>query len=267
MVWLVLQDPALGCNSYILGDESHGVGMVVDPLGVLGADTYILAAQESGIAIAHVVETHVHADHASAAAELAAVLGLPVTFGSAASPGFPHVAVQDGDTVMLGQIEVTVWHTPGHTPDSISLLVADLTRSPDPWLVMTGDSLFVGDVGRPDLGDVDPELIRAAAADQYNSVRRLMELPDYTEIHPAHYGSSPCGGLFMSRKPHSTIGYERRCNRLLAAPSAAAFIEQQLQLLKPPPPEAAAMRLRNLGATQQARQEDQGEVGGAWRRP
>jgi glyoxylase-like metal-dependent hydrolase (beta-lactamase superfamily II) len=176
-----------------------------------------------------------------------------VAFGSAAAPTFPHRGLDEGGEISLGQLNVVVWHTPGHTPDSISLVVSDLTRGPEPWLVMTGDSLFVGDVGRPDLGDADPAQIRAAAGDQYESVRRLMALPDFTEIYPAHYGSSPCGGLFMSRKPNSTVGYERRFNQLLAAESREAFIDQQLQLLKPPPAEAAALRAQNLGGTRIAR--------------
>jgi glyoxylase-like metal-dependent hydrolase (beta-lactamase superfamily II) len=112
---------------------------------------------------------------------------------------------------------------------------------------MTGDSLFVGDVGRPDLADADADAVRAAAAQQFQSVRRLMSLPDFVEVHPAHYGSSPCGGLFMSRKASSTIGYERRMNRMAQFTEEFPFIEQQLALLKPPPEEAAALRRRNLG--------------------
>ena len=249
MIWQVLNDPNLGCNSYLLGDETVGVGMVVDALGALGAEAYILAAQEAGLSIRHVVETHVHADHASAARELADLLGLSVTVGHRASPRFPVSAVHDGDEIRMGEIRVTVWETPGHTPDSISLVVRDLTRGTDPWLVLTGDSLFVGDVGRPDLVDPDPGQVRQAALDQFRSVRRIMTLPDFTEVHPAHYGSSPCGGLFMSRKPSSTIGFERRFNRLLAVDDAEAFVAQQLTLLKPPPEEAARLRAQNLGET------------------
>ena len=247
MIWQPIRDPVLGCSSFLLGDEVTGVGLVVDALGSVGPDAYILAAQEAGLAIGFVVETHVHADHASAAAGLADALGLPVTLSHKAEASFPMNPVQDGAEIALGSLVVTVWETPGHTPDSVSLIVRDKTRSDDPWLVMTGDSLFVGDVGRPDLVDAEPELIRRAAQDQYESVHRLMTLPDFTELHPAHYGSSPCGGLFMSKKPESTIGYERRTNRMLAIDDPDEFAALQLNLLKPPPPDAARLRKLNLG--------------------
>jgi glyoxylase-like metal-dependent hydrolase (beta-lactamase superfamily II) len=247
VIWLVLSDPDFGCNSYLLGDEVAGIGMVVDPLGRVGAEAYILAAQDVGLTLEHVVETHVHADHASAAQELADLLGLRVTLSRHAPAAFPFIPVADGDVIPVGAVQVTAWETPGHTPDSLSLLVHDTGRGEEPWLVMTGDSLFVGDVGRPDLADADAEAVRAAAAQQFQSVRRLMSLPDFVEVHPAHYGSSPCGGLFMSRKPSSTIGYERRMNRMAQFTEEFPFIEQQLALLKPPPEEAAALRRRNLG--------------------
>jgi len=247
LFWQELRDPALGCSSYLLGDEVEGSAMVVDALGALGADAYVLAAQDAGLAIQWVVETHVHADHASAARELAEGLGLPVTLSHRAVAQFPVAPVRDGDQLNLGSVTVTVWETPGHTPDSISLVVRDALRGSEPWLVLTGDSLFVGDVGRPDLGDADPEQIRAAALDQFRSVHRLLELPDFTEVHPAHYGSSPCGGLLMSKKPSSTVGYERRFNRMLSFSDPEAFVDQQLQLLKPPPPDAARLRQENLG--------------------
>jgi hydroxyacylglutathione hydrolase len=247
MIWLTLSDPNLGCNSYVLGDEVEGVGMVVDALGALGPEAYILAAQEAGLELRYVVETHVHADHASAAAALAGMLGVPVTVSHRAAPAFPAHPVKDGDIMQMGRVRVTVWETPGHTPDSISLVVQDLVRGEDPWLVMTGDSLFVGDVGRPDLADAEPNAIRAAARDQFQSVHRLMGLPDFTEVYPAHYGSSPCGGLFMSRKPNSTIGYERRFNRMLAISDPDTFVEEQLKLLKPPPEDANKLRAANLG--------------------
>lgn len=249
MFWQPFRDPVLGCSSFLLGDDVTGSGLVVDALGSVGHETYILAAQEAGLAIEFVVETHVHADHASAAASLAHALGLPVTLSHRAKASFPANPVQDGAEIALGSVVVTVWETPGHTPDSLSLIVRDRTRSDDPWLVMTGDSLFVGDVGRPDLVDADPDLIRRAAHDQYASVRRLMTLPDFTELHPAHYGSSPCGGLFMSKKPESTIGYERRSNRMLAINNADEFTTLQLNLLKPPPADAVRLRRLNLGET------------------
>lgn len=249
MVWLVLNDPERGCNSYILGDETIGAGLVVDPLAALGADSYVLAAQEAGLGIQYVVETHVHADHLSAAQDLASMLGIPISFGHRAPASFPFHPLRDNDVLSLGNIEVTVWETPGHTPESISLVVRDLLRGPDPWFVLTGDSLFVGDVGRPDLGTSDALEIEAAAHDQRHSITRLLSLPDFVEVYPAHYGASPCGGLFMSRKPSSTIGYERRNNHLLQEPDEAAFVAAQLALLKPPPEDAMQLRQRNVSST------------------
>lgn len=252
ILWQVLQDPANGCSSYVVGDETVAEAIVVDPLGAVGAEAYLLAAQELGVTITHIVETHVHADHLSAARELAALTGLTVSLGRAAPAVYPFRALADGDMLELGRLALTVWETPGHTPDSISLLVRDRLRGEDPWLVLTGDSLFVGDVGRPDLADPDPAQVEAAARQQFASVRRLMSLPDYVEVHPAHYGASPCGGLFMSAKPSSTIGYERRFNRMVQIPDPEAFVAQQLRLIKPPPEQAAALRGRNLGRSEDA---------------
>ncbi|MCL5116115.1 MAG: MBL fold metallo-hydrolase [Firmicutes bacterium] len=249
MIWQPLQDPELGCMSYIIGDPTSGEGIAVDPLGALGAEAYILAAQDLGLALVEVIETHVHADHASSAQELATALGIPHGLSHRAPASYAFHALKDGDVMALGQVSVTIWETPGHTPDSISLVVTDERRGQEPWLVLTGDSLFVGDVGRPDLADADPGAIRKASEDQYSSVHRLMDLPDYTEVWPAHYGSSPCGGLFMDKKPNSTIGYERRFNPFLNMGDLETFVAQQQRLLKPPPEEAQELRRRNLGVT------------------
>ncbi|MCY0899824.1 MAG: MBL fold metallo-hydrolase [Firmicutes bacterium] len=247
MIWQPIQDPELGCLSYIIGDPITGEALVVDPLGAVGLEQYILTAQDLGVNLVKVIETHVHADHASCARELASTLGVPHALSRHAPASFVFEPLQDGDHWQMGQVDVTIWETPGHTPDSISVLVADVRRGQDPWLVLTGDSLFVGDVGRPDLADPNPEAILRASRDQYHSVRRLMSLPDYTEVWPAHYGSSPCGGLFMDKKPNSTIGYERRFNPFVQMEDVETFIAQQQRLLKPPPAEAAELRRKNLG--------------------
>jgi hydroxyacylglutathione hydrolase len=222
---------------------------VVDPLDSVGVDAYILSAAEAGLTIEHVIESHVHADHASAAPALASATGVPVAVHAGAAPDYPHRGLADRERIHLGGVSLTVWYTPGHTPDSISLLVADATRSPEPWFVLTGDALFVGDVGRPDLGDdASEEAVRAAALSLYHSLHdRLLTLGDDVEVYPAHYGASACGGLFMSRKPWSTIGFERRTNRALLQADPEAFTRHVLSLLKPPPPEARALRQRNLG--------------------
>jgi len=240
-----LQNAELGCSSYIIGDEVTGQGVVVDPLGALGVDQYVLAAQDLGVDIRMVVETHVHADHASCASALAEVLGVPHGISQHAPATFVHRDLVDGETLAFGMLTVDVWETPGHTPDSLSLIIRDLRRGETPWAVLTGDSLFVGDVGRPDLVDATDDAIREAAGHQHHSIHRLMTLADGVELWPAHYGSSPCGGIFMNKSPHSTIGYERGVNPFLAM-DLDTFLDQTLRLLKPPPADAAQLRQQNL---------------------
>lgn len=249
MIFQPILDPALGCASYLVGDEALGAGAVVDALDSVGADAYIVRAAEAGLTIEHVIESHIHADHASAASALAGALGLPVSVHAEARPAYPCRGLEDGERIDVGAVRLTVWHTPGHTPDSLSLVGADRSRSDEPWFALTGDALFVGDVGRPDLGDdADEAAVRLAAQALYHSVHdRLLTLDDAVEIYPAHYGASACGGLFMSRKPWSTIGFERRTNRALLQPDVDAFTRHVLALLKPPPPEARALRQQNLG--------------------
>ncbi len=247
MIWHPIHDPDLGCSSFIVGDSITGEGIVVDPLGKLGMSAYVLTAQDLGLTVVEVIETHVHADHASCARELAAELGIPHGLSHQAPAQFSFHQLRDGDVLTVGSVTLMVWETPGHTPDSISLVVRDTRRGPDAWAVLTGDSLFVGDVGRPDLADADPQMIRRASHDQYHSVNRLMTLPDFTEVWPAHYGASPCGGLFMDPRTNSTIGYERRYNPFVRVADVETFIDQQQRLLKPPPENAQKLRAQNLG--------------------
>ncbi len=252
MIWKTLSDEVLGCNSYILGDEVSGQGMVIDPLEAVGVKEYVLAAQDLGISLSYIVETHVHADHKSAARALAAEVGVLVSFSARAEAGFKFNPFKEGAKIILGSVQVEVIETPGHTPDSISLIVKDTHRGNDPILVMTGDSLFVGDVGRPDLADADEAEIKKASESQFRSIRKIMSLPDYTEVYPAHYGASKCGGLFMSRKPSSTVGYERRFNVLVRIEDMGEFVDRQMKLLKPPPEGAEEMRASNIGETMEA---------------
>lgn len=247
MIWKVISDENLGCNSYLLGDEVSGEAMVVDPLGTIGSSEYILSAQDLGLSIGHVVETHVHADHRSSAIELAKDLGLKVSFGRRADVRFEFEPLEEGQKISMGSVEVEILETPGHTPESISLVVRDSQRGEEPLLVMSGDSLFVGDVGRPDLQDQGKEESIKASREQFDSVRKLFKLPDYTELYPAHYGASKCGGLFMSKKPSSTIGYERRFNFLARIDNIDDFVNRQMKLLKPPPEEAGEIRSVNTG--------------------
>ncbi|MBX5465953.1 MAG: MBL fold metallo-hydrolase [Firmicutes bacterium] len=247
MIWTPFYDAVHGCSSYLVGDEVSGLGVVVDPLAEVGAEEYLLTAQEAGLRVAWVVETHVHADHRSAGRELAEAAGIAVSFHHRAPVSYPVHPLRDGQRLELGDVVLEVWETPGHTEDSLSLLVYDRRRAEEPWGVLTGDSLFVGDVGRPDLAVSSPEAAVAAASAQFDSVRRLLALPEYVAVHPAHFGASACGGIFLSRTPHSTIGFERRHNRLARIEDRQAFVDEVLRHLKPPPEAARSIRAENLG--------------------
>jgi hydroxyacylglutathione hydrolase len=165
-----------------------------------------------------IVNTHVHADHRSGERRLRdAAGGATIYLHADAGVQYPFSPLPDGAEISLGNVSVRALHTPGHTPDSVSLLVTDHSRAADPWMVLTGDTLFVGDVGRPDFGGEE------AAANLYESLRRLMMLPDYVEVYPAHISGSPCGRA-MSGKPSSTIGFERRYNPALQQHDLGLFV-------------------------------------------
>ena len=165
-----------------------------------------------------ILNTHVHADHRSGERELAARTGAPIYYHRSAPLEFPFTPLDDGAEVSLGNVVVRAMHTPGHTPESTAFLVIDHSRSQEPWFVFTGDTLFVGDVGRPDLGGPN------AAATLFDSLHeRLLTLPDYVEVYPAHISGSPCGHA-MSGKPSSTIGFERRHNAALKEADRVLFV-------------------------------------------
>ncbi len=175
-----------------------------------------------------VISTHIHADHRAGDRNLAALTGAAVYHHRSAELEYPFIAVDDGQEISLGNVVVNVIHTPGHTPESISLLVTDRTRSDEPWMVLTGDTLFVGDVGRPDFGGDD------AGRMLYASLQRLLALPDYVEVYPAHISGSACGRA-MSGKPSSTIGFERRHNAALQCANGDAFVSALFGNLPPSP--------------------------------
>ncbi|WP_243239330.1 MBL fold metallo-hydrolase [Sulfobacillus harzensis] len=149
MIFVPLWDHTRGCASFLVGDDVVGQGLVVDPLGQLGADSYILEAADWGLAITAVVETHVHADHPSAARELADKLGIRVSLSHRAPVAYAVNPLHQDDAIDLGQVHVQVWETPGHTPDSLSLVVTDRTRSPEPWLILSGDRYLWATWGAP----------------------------------------------------------------------------------------------------------------------
>jgi hydroxyacylglutathione hydrolase len=213
----------LGClahASYLLG--SHGEAVVVDPQR--DVDIYLATAKEHGLTIRHIFETHLHADFVSGHKELAGRTGATIYIGAQAGATFPHVALKDGFELPFGRAKLTVLETPGHTPESICLLVTDEEKSSLPWAVLTGDTLFIGDVGRPDLS---PTHTPAQLAGQlYDSLHnQLMTLPDDVAVYPAHGAGSLCGRNMRAERS-STIGTERRTNYALQIPNREEFIQQ-----------------------------------------
>ncbi len=195
----------LGCSSYLIASRQSREAIVVDPQ--LEIQPYLDLARERGYTVAGVIDTHLHADHVSGNRALAAATKATLYLHEAADVTFAFHKLRDGDEVTIGQVILRVMHTPGHTPEMISLLVINPARSPEPSMVLSGDCLFVGDVGRPDFGG--PE----GAMEEYESVQRLLQLPDWVEVFPAHFEGS-CG-KGMCGRPSSTIGFERRYSPVL----------------------------------------------------
>ena len=208
-----------GCAAYLFGCGGQGLCAVVDARQP-EVDDYITFARDKGMRITHVFDTHVHADHLSGGAALAEQVGAEYCLHRTAEVRRQFRPLDDGEEIGLGNTRVRVLHTPGHTPESISLVVTDLRRGPAPWFVITGDTLFSGAVGRPDL----PGEARENASRLYGSLHlKLLTLPDDVEVYPAHFGGSACGAG-LSGKPSSTIGFERRFNQALSL-DREAFID------------------------------------------
>jgi hydroxyacylglutathione hydrolase len=238
MIFQQLVNDEAGCLSYLIGCARAGVAMIVDP-GRDRVGDYVAMAWRKGLTITHVVDTHIHADHVSGNQVLAAQTGATVCIHAAAEAKYRHLPVEDGNELRVGTVGLRVLHTPGHTPDSIALLVTDDSRGPEPWFVLTGDTLFVGDVGRPDFGG------ERAAAEIYRSLTgRLLVLDDSVEVYPAHGAGSMCGRA-MSSKTGSTIGFERRFNPALRARDEEEFVRNLLAGLPPTPPNFKAIIERN----------------------
>lgn len=228
--------------SYLFGCGGRAAGAVVDPVGDI--EPYLRAAEEIGMRIHFVIDTHVHADHRSTARELAKAAGAEYVLSARANVSFPFKAVHDNDVLPLGNVTARVLHTPGHTPEHISLLVSDRTRTEEPWFVLTGHTLMVGDLGRTELAVAAEQ----GARDLFQSVRRLKELPDHVEVLPGAYAGSVCGRR-LSGKPWSTIGFEKRHNEALRIDDEATFIRFMLAEIPPAPENAAKLRAANSGAT------------------
>jgi glyoxylase-like metal-dependent hydrolase (beta-lactamase superfamily II) len=226
--------------SYLFGGGGHAACAVVDPLGDIRP--YRRVADETGMRIRFVIDTHIHADHRSAGRVLAAEAGAEYVLYAAAEVGFPFHAVKDGDRLPLGNVVVDVLHTPGHTPEHICLLVTDRTRADEPWFVLTGHTLMVGDVGRTELADH----AAAGARILFASLQSLKRLPDHIEVLPGAYAGSVCGRR-LSGNPSSTIGFERRYNAAFSIDAADAFVEFMLTDIPPSPVGAAELRAWNSG--------------------
>ncbi len=243
MIFRQILHPSTGCASYVFGCTGKQKLAVVDP-HIDHLEDYLAVAQQANSPIVAIFETHVQADHLSGSQSLAAVTHAPIYLHESAPVQFPFHPLHDGEVIELGNDYIRVLHTPGHSPDSISLVVGDRTRASADWLVFTGDTLFVGDVGRPDLhGDTRTA---AFAGQLYDSLfSNLLKLEDSVEVYPSHFAGSACGRA-MSAKPSSTIGFERRFNPALQRTDRDAFIAFVQQNQVPAPAEFGAIRQHSL---------------------
>jgi glyoxylase-like metal-dependent hydrolase (beta-lactamase superfamily II)/rhodanese-related sulfurtransferase len=231
----------LGCASYLIGDEDAGVAAVVDPRW--DVDEYLRLARDLGVQIQHVLETHNHADHVSGHGRLAAATGALIHIHELAAAEYEHEPFADGWELNVGSVVVRALHTPGHRPEHTAFLLIDTARGDEPWAVLTGDSLFVGDIARPDLAVEKAEGARGI----FSSLRALLELGDDVEVWPGHLGGSLCGGPSMDLKVSSTIGYERRHNTLLREADEREFVARSTSKLRPQPPNFEAIVAINKG--------------------
>jgi len=232
------------CASYLLGCKSRGKLAVVDPHLDL-VDSYIALAQAQGAEIAAVLETHVQADHLSGLAALVERTGATAYMPAGAGVEFEHVALADGESVRVGNTELEAIATPGHAGAHHAYLVTDHARADDPWLVLSGDALLVGDAGRPDLHAHGELTAEEMARKLYRSLtERLLTLPDQLLLYPAHYAGSVCG-RGLSGNPSSTIGFERRHNEALQHRSEEEFVAALTDQIPPAPERQAAIVAAN----------------------
>ena len=240
MIFQQILNEESGCLSYLIGCAEAGEAVVVDP-GRDRVGEYIRIARKKGLRITRIVETHTHADHISGNRDLAVATKAEILVHRAAGAAFDHVAVEDGAEIEIGNVQLGIRHTPGHTPDSICLVVTDRSRGDVPWFVLTGDTMFVGSLGRPDFGGAQ------AAETMWDSLNRvLLPLDDSVEVYPAHGAGSLCGRA-MSSKTGSTIGFERRFNALLRARSRSEFVDLLMDGIPAKPPSFDKIVAKNRG--------------------
>ena len=228
MLFTQFVDDDLGCASYLVGCEACGEAVVVDPAYAI--EQYLEEAARHDVRIVRVLETHTHADHVSGHGRLALEHGVPVSIHPLAAPEYPFDPLADGDEIEVGNVGLRVIHTPGHRPEHCCFAVTDRTRADEPWLLLTGDSLFVGDAARPDLAVEAHE----GAEGMFHSLHRLLELSDGVEVYPGHVAGSLCG-KGMSSKGSTTIGFERRFNPALAVSTVDAFVARSAAVSAPRP--------------------------------
>ena len=242
MIFRQLIHDDLGCASYLVGDETAGVAAVVDPK--LEIEEYLALARYMGVRIEHILETHNHADHVSGHGRLAAATGATIHSHRLADPDYDHEPFDDGFELRLGRVVVRALHTPGHRPEHTAFALIDTARGSEPWAVLSGDTLFVGDIARPDLA-VDKH---EGAQGIFHSLHdKLLTLPDACEVWPAHLGGSLCGGPGMDMKVSSTIAYERGHNELLQLADERTFVAETTAALGPQPPNFKAIVALNRG--------------------
>ena len=232
------------CASYLLGCKTHSKFAVVDPHVDL-VDEYIALADAQGVPIVAVLDTHVQADHVSGLPELVRRTGATAYLPEGAGVDFEHHALADGEVLELGNTEIQAIATPGHAGAHHAYVVTDRTRGDDPWFVLTGDALLVGDAGRPDLHAHGDRSVEQMARLLYRSLtERLLTLPDHLLLYPSHYSGSVCG-RGLSANPASSIGFERAHNPMLRLESEDAFVEALVQDIPPPPEHLAAIVAAN----------------------
>lgn len=231
--------------SYFFGCGTHGEAVAVD--AIAGDEAWFMEqADEAKVRISHVIDTHIHADHLSGGRKLAQLAGAHYCLHESDRHlvRFDFEPLRDGMAIALGNVVIKVLHTPGHTPDSVCLLVTDKRRTAAPWFVITGDTLFVGAVGRPDLLGKEREM----AGQLFDNLRdKLLNLSDETEIYPGHQAGSACGAG-LSGKPSSTIGFEKRWNPALAIDDRDAFVEHILRDIPPRPADMDRFIEANIAA-------------------
>src|SRR4051795_4447063 len=234
LIFKTIQTDGIAELSYLIGDDEDGTAAVFDPRA--DVDVYVDMAREEKLAITHIFETHIHADLVSGSRELCARLDSARIFVShegGASYDFAHEKVEDGDTFNFGELLITAKHTPGHTPEHMSYILAEADHPEIPWGILTGDSLFVSSAGRPDL--LGAEHTQQLAEQQFHTLRDFyLKLPDHVMIYPNHGAGSPCGADIGARMT-STIGYERKFNKFLQFADANSFSDFAIKTAPPVP--------------------------------